>query len=337
MLGTQAWLFLLTLTVGALVATGRAGVWTLFAFSFFGGAAQAFDMPLRQTVTFDLVPRPLAPNAVALVQTGWSLIRSIGPAVGGALILYFGPAGNFFIQATAHALIALSISRISFPPMRASSTTAGAARRGLFANLGDGITYVLHQPMTRTFVLMGWILPILIIPTFSALPPIYAKDVFRGGPEVLGLLMSSVGLGGIAGGIFTASLGRYERRGLLQLAALLGTSLALIAFALSPSLWLALPLLAVAGAFEMVYLTTNQTLLQLSIPDSMRGRVTSIVSLNMAISPIGAFLAGTGSDLFGPRAATIVMSGAAALIALLVFARSATVRDYRLSAAIASP
>src|SRR5687768_4980504 len=137
-----------------------------------GGAAQAFDMPLRQTATFDLVPRPLAPNAVALVQTGWSLMRSIGPAVGGTLILYFGPAGNFFIQATAHALIALSISRISFPPMRPSSTTVGAGR-GLFANLGDGIAYVARQPMTRTFVFMGWILPILIIPTFSALPPIY--------------------------------------------------------------------------------------------------------------------------------------------------------------------
>jgi MFS family permease len=184
--------------------------------------------------------------------------------------------------------------------------------------------------------MMGWVLPLFIIPTFSALPPIYAKDVFHGGPDTLGFLMSAVGLGGIGGGVFTASLGHFERRGLIQLAALLGTSLALIAFALSPSLGVALPLLVVAGAFEMVYLTTNQTLLQLSIPDEMRGRVTSIVSLNMTLAPVGAFLAGAGSDLIGPRAITVVLCGVAALIAVGVYFGSATVREYRLSQAMAS-
>ena len=182
--------------------------------------------------------------------------------------------------------------------------------------------------------MMGWVLPLFIIPTFSALPPIYAKDIFHGGPATLGFLMSAVGLGGIAGGIFTASLGHFERRGVVQLAALLGTSLALIGFALSPGLWVALPLLAVAGAFEMVYLTTNQTLLQLSIPDEMRGRVTSILTLNMAMSPVGAFFAGAGSDLFGPRVITIVLSGIAAGLAVAVYAGSVTVREYRLSQAI---
>ena len=204
----------------------------------------------------------------------------------------------------------------------------------MLGNLRAGVGYVARERTTRTFVLMGWLLPLLIIPTFSALPPIYAKDVFAGGPETLGFLMSAVGVGGIGGGVFTASLGRFERRGLVQLGALLGTSLALIAFALSPSLAVALPLLAVAGAFEMVYLTTNQTLLQLSIPDEMRGRVTSIVSLNAAISPIGAFFAGAGSDLIGPRAITVVLSGIAAAIAVGVYLASATVREYRLSHAL---
>jgi hypothetical protein len=85
----------------------------------------------------------------------------------------------------------------------------------------------------------------------------------------------------------------------------------------------------------MVYLTTNQTLLQLSIPDEMRGRVTSIVTLNMALSPIGAFVAGAGSDLVGPAAVTVALSSTAAAIALAVYLGSPTVRDYRLSQAIA--
>jgi MFS family permease len=326
MLATQAWLLAISLVLGLMLLTGRVEVWYLFVFAFLGGIAQTVDLPLRQTATFDLVPRALAPNAVALIQTGWSLMRSVGPALGGYLILLFGPGGNFLIQALAHGLIALNVLWIRFPPRSVAKVRVGA-----FANMGAGIAYVARQRVTRTFVMMSWVLPLFIIPTFSALPPIYAKDVFQGGPDTLGFLMSAVGVGGIVGGVFTASLGHFERRGVVQLVALLGTALSLIAFALSPTLLIALPVLAVAGAFEMVYLTTNQTLLQLSIPDEMRGRVTSIVSLNMAMGPVGAFLAGAGSDLIGPRAITVVLSGIAAFIAVAVFVGSKTVREYRLS------
>ena len=100
---------------------------------------------------------------------------------------------------------------------------------------------------------------------------------------------------------------------------------------MSPTLWLALPLLALAGFFEMFYLTTNQTLLQLSIPDALRGRVTGIVSLNAGLTPVGALIAGVGADLIGPRAMTLLLSSIAALIAVVVYWTSPTVRDYRLS------
>jgi MFS transporter, DHA1 family, staphyloferrin A biosynthesis exporter len=289
-------------------------------------------MPLRQTVVFLLVPRALAPNAVALVQTGWGLMRSLGPGIGGFLILWFGPGGNFLIQALAYALIAFNITRIAFPP-----AAAGGPRRAMLQTMGEGLRYIATQPRTRAFVFMGWILPLLIIPNYVALPPIYAKDIFQGGPQVLGFLMSAVGVGGIGGGIVTASLGHLERRGLVQLGALLLTGLSLIGFALSADLLVGLVMLALSGFFEMIYLTTNQTLLQLSIPDEMRGRVTSIVSLNAGLSPIGAFLAGVGADLVGPRLVTIVLCGAAAAIAVLVFLLSPTVRDYRLSQALGGP
>lgn len=326
LLGVNAWLLAISLTLGLALLTGRADLWHLFAFTFLGGAAQAVDLPLRQTLVFSLVPRALAPNAVALVQTGWALMRSLGPAIGGFLILWFGPGGNFLVQAGAYALIALNTARIAFP-----AGSAGGARRAVLRQLGDGLRYIAQERGTRTFVLMGWVLPLFIIPNFAALPPIYAKDIFRGGPEVLGLLLASVGVGGIGGGVVTASLGHLERRGLLQLVALLLLSLALIGFALSATLWSALPLLALAGFFEMIYLTTNQTLLQLSVPDELRGRVSGIVSLTAGLSPVGAVVAGAGADLIGPRAVTVVLCSIAAAIAVGVFIGSPTVREYRLS------
>lgn len=329
MMSVKAWLFVITLTLGFLLIFSNIDIWHLFLFTFLAGMAQAVDMPLRQTATFDLVPRSLAPNAVALVQTGWSLMRSLGPGIGGFLILWFGPGGNFLIQAAAYALIAVTIVPMVFPPLKS------AGRQGGLQNLVMGVKFVAGQRMTRTFMMMGWVLPLLIIPNYIALPPIYAKDVFHGGPDVLGMLQSAVGVGGILGGVVTASLGPYERRGLVQLSSLFLLSLSLIGFALCSDLVLAMVSLAFSGFFEMIFLTTNQTLLQLSIPDELRGRVTSIVSLNAALAPLGAFVAGAGADLLGPAAVTILLNAAAAAVALLVFLFSPTVREYRLSQAIA--
>jgi MFS family permease len=155
--------------------------------------------------------------------------------------------------------------------------------------------------------------------------------------KILGFLMASVGVGGIIGGVVVASLGNLQRRGLLQLVSLFMLSLTLIGFAFSTQLWISLPLLALSGFFEIIFLTTNQTLLQLSIPDNLRGRVTSVVNLNAALSPLGGLMAGVGSDLLGgPRTITIVLAGIAAAIAVFVLLCSPTVRNYRLSHGMAS-
>ncbi len=328
---TIAWLFAISFGFGIMLLGDPGVVWPLFLFSFLGGVGQAVSRPLRQTVVFSIVPKAMAPSAVALVQTGWAVMRSIGPAIGGFLLLWFGPAGNFFVQAGAYALVALTILKLHLPEKKVDVVKIKA--RGSFR---EGWSYIAAHPTTRAFLFMSWVLPLFIIPNFSALPPIYAKDIFAGGPETLGVLLSAVGIGGILGGFVTASLGQLDRRGLLQLGSLLLLSLSLIAFALSTVLWVALLCMALAGFFEMIYLTTNQTLLQLSIPDELRGRVTSIVSLSTGLMPVGAFFAGAGADLVGPQMMTLILSSCAAAIAVIVFLTSPTIREYRLSQALAN-
>lgn len=329
LLATNGWLFSISAIFGVVLYFNPGLIWPLFAFSFLGGVAQAVSQPLRQTVVFDLVQRAYVPSAVALVQTGWAVMRSLGPALGGFLILWVGPEGNFFVQAGAYGLVAFTILKMSFPPDRVA-LAAGNTR----GNLIEGLRYVIAEPTTRAFVLMGWVLPLFIIPTFSALTPIYAKDIFGGGPDTLGALLSAVGVGGIAGGFVTTALGRVERRGAIQMLALLLLSFSLIGFGLSISLWTALVCLALAGFFEMIFLTTNQTLLQLSIPDELRGRVTGIITLNAGLMPVGALVAGFGADLFGPRLITLILSSIAGVIAVGVYFFSPIIREYRLSAAI---
>ena len=330
---TSIWLCAVCFGFGLVLLGNPNVVWPLFLYSFFGGIGQAFSMPLRQTVVFSIVPRRLAPSAVALVQTGWAVMRSLGPAIGGFMILWFGPAGNFFVQAGAYALVTLTILKLRLPyeKPRTEKTITRASARGGFR---EGLKYVLSEPTTLAFLLLSWVLPLVIIPNFNALPPIYAKDVFDGGPDTLGSLLSAVGIGGIVGGFVTASLGNLERRGLIQLASLLLLSLSFVVFATSSALWPAIIAIALAGFFEMIYLTTNQTLLQLSIPDELRGRVTSIVSLRSGLMPVGAFIAGIGADLVGPRTMTLIFSGLMAAIAVAVYLAAPIVREYRLSQAV---
>jgi MFS family permease len=330
---TSIWLCAVCFAFGLVLLGNPAVVWPLFLYSFLGGIGQAFSMPLRQTMVFSIVPRRLAPGAVALIQTGWAVMRSLGPAIGGFLLLWFGPAGNFFVQAGAYALVTLTILKLRLPyeKPRAEKTNAIASSR---AGFREGIRYILSEPTTLAFLLLSWVLPLFIIPNFSALPPIYAKDVFDGGPDTLGTLLSAVGTGGIIGGFVTASLGKVERRGLIQLGALLLLGLSFVAFASSSSFWVAIGCIGLAGFFEMIYLTTNQTLLQLSIPDELRGRVTSIASLRSGLMPVGAFVAGIGADLVGPRTMTLIFSGIIGAIAVIVYLASPIVREYRLSQAL---
>lgn len=335
MILVNAWLLLTSLVLGIVLVLGHAEVWYIFAFTFFAGFAQSIDMPLRQTVVFMLVPRNLASNAFALVQTGWGLMRSLGPALGGFLIVAFGAGGNFLLQALAYGLIALNVLYIKFPPQPQPAT-----RPPVLKQMVEGISFVRHSRMTRTFLMMGWVLPLFIIPVYITLPPIYAEEVFgdpgESNADILGFLLASVGVGGVAGGLLVASISSVDRRGLLQIGALFMCCLSLVLFALSSQLWMALLFLGASGFFEMLFLTSNQTLLQLSIPDEVRGRVTSITALSAGLAPIGSFAAGVGSDFVGPQEITLVLCGIGAVVSVLALLFVPTIRDFRMSEAIAN-
>ena len=317
-------LFTLALAIG--LAFNGIAVWHLFAYTLLASAAMAVNQPVRQTVVFDLVPREAIPNAVALNSAGFNATRALGPTVAGFLIAAFGPAGNFFIQATLYLLVVFTILFISFPKKQ-------VARRGgsTITYLAEGFQYVAKDPTARILILLGLVPPLLVMPAFMSLMPVFAKDIFRAGPQGLGLLLSANGLGGLVGALFTASLGSFDRRGLLQLGALMGVGLAGVAFAFSSSLLVALPLLVVAGFCGMVYMTTNQTVLQVLVPDQMRGRVTSIMMLNMGLMPIGGLIAGVAADIIGAPATVATMCGITVAITVLVLLFVPRIRNLRLA------
>jgi MFS family permease len=327
---SQFCMFVLTFMVGFDLMLGTIQIWHLFLFTFLIATAQTFNLPARQTFVFDLVPRTAIPNAVALSWFAFSLARSIGPAIGGLLIVWFGPANNFLLQGVAYLSVMATVLLI-----RTERIQRPTNRKPFFASVREGYGFVLQEPRARLVLVMSLISPMFIIPLHGALLPIFAKQVFHEDAAGLGILVGSIGFGGLFGGLLTASLSRVDRRGLLQLIALLVFSLSEVIFSIlaatTGNIMIAVPFLVVAGTAESLYTTTNTTVLQLLAPEHLRGSMASVLQLAMLVMPIGGLIAGTSADFFGAPAVGATMTFIAFSIGLALLVFSPRMRKLRLS------
>jgi predicted MFS family arabinose efflux permease len=184
-------------------------------------------------------------------------------------------------------------------------------------------------------VLLGLLPSFLLIPSFSALMPVFAVEVFATGPEGLGLLLSAVGVGGVLGGVAAAWVVRFDRAGLMQALAILAFAVSLIGFALSTNIIVAAVFLIAAGMAEMVNMASHHTILQMCAPPEMRGRIASMLPMFQAFIALGSLTAGIGADLIGAPAIVIVTALAAAGMAGIAWMRSTALRNLRLSKLVA--
>ena len=328
---SQVLLFLNALLLAAAIAFHVLHVWQLFAFALVAGTLNAFNQPARQTMVFDVVPRSAASNAIALNSIAGNATRTLGPMVGGGLIVLFGPAENFLVQACAYLGVLFTVTAIQrFPPRLQASR-----RNSVFKDMAEGYGWAIRNPRARLLVLMMTMYPAFVIPVHSALMPIFAKNVFHVGADGLGLLLSALGVGGLIGGFLAAHLNSVDRRGLLQLNALFVVSgfLALYGLigGLTNNLWIGIALLVLSGVGGSLLSTTNQTVLQLLAPDHMRGRITGILNVQAIFASAGILMAGIAADVFGPVAVAMASGSMMFTIGLLILAFSPRMRGMRLS------
>ena len=320
----------LTLIVAFDLLAGTMQVWHLFVFTLLVSSAQTFNMPARQTFVFDIVPRRVIPNAVALSWLAFSLARALGTVGGGFLIARFGPANNFFIQAGAYLIVMTTVLGI-----RGQKEPEVRERKPFFDSMREGYAFVAHSPQARVSLILSVISPALLIPLHGVLLPIFAKRVFLDDAAGFGILAGSIGFGGLFGGALTAALNHVERRGMLQLVALLIMAGAEFAFCVvgvtTGQLWFAVPFLVVAGIAESLYTTTNTTVLQLVAPEHLRGSMAALLQLSFLIMPIGGVVAGTAADRFGAPAVGMVFTSSAFSCGLAILLLSSRMRNLKLS------
>jgi MFS family permease len=320
----------ISIALAALLALNKVLVWHLFAFSVVAGVSAVFDRTLRSTLVFQSVPRAEAGNAVALNSIAFSVMRAVGPGVAGFLIGSVGAALNFAIQSLLYLGVAFAALSVNAAP----PTARRAAANSMWAEMKEGVRFTFTDPIARMMVVLGLVPPILLIPSLGALMPVFAADVFRSGPEGLGLLLSAVGIGGIVGGLVAAWIARYDQTGLIQTLALAVFAFSLIAFALSPELRIAVVFLVLAGIAEMVHHTVHVTTLQMCAPEHMRGRVASLLPVFPAFISVGALLAGVCADLLGPGTVVILFAVLALTVVITAWARSTALREVRMSGLI---
>ena len=319
---TQASSMLVAIGLAGLAFAGVSDVGPYFALAFLGGAALVFDAPNRHALTFQLVGRDELPNAVALNSSLFNAGRVVGPAVGGVLIAAVGAGWCFAINAATFlaVLAGLLLMRRSelYPLDRSTAATKTTAA------VREGLAYAWRSLDVRLVLLVTTVISVAGF-NFRVLLPVLASTTLHSGAEVFGILFACFGAGALFGALAAAAMSRASWRALILGSA--GFSAAMLVLAPVRSVPLAGALLLVIGFCFSTWSANSQSILQLTAPDRLRGRVLGLYLFVFAgLSPLGGLLAGWLATVGGTELAFAVAGAAGLAAAALVVARRREIR-----------
>lgn len=290
-------LFLLTMA-------GALSPHAIFAVVALIGLAKSFEGPANQAILSATVPVEDLPNAVAWQSSGVQVAQISGPALGGLLYI----AGPAAVYGVSTAMLALSVLLIAACRPRPVTMTKRAMS---LTSMLAGAAFIRSRPEILGAISLD--LFAVLLGGATALLPIYARDVLHVGPWGLGLLRSAPALGALAMAMVITRWGVKRHAGRWMLIAVAGFGVATVAFGLSADPVLSFIALLAVGATDQVSMFVRQTLVQLSTPDEMRGRVGAVTSLFIGASnQLGEFESGSVAALVGAVPA-VVLGGVGAI------------------------
>jgi MFS family permease len=282
-----------------LIGAGLIAPWSILLLSAAYGTAMSFVFPTRTSIVPSLVRRPDLANALALNAAGQNATRVVGPSLAGILIAVTGVAGAF---AVATALQVLALGATSRLPASASEQTARGGTGGL--SMTVGLRIVARDPFLTGLIVVALATNVLVMPYIN-LMPVFARDELGVGSSGLGMLLTSVGIGTVAGALAVARSPGLATRPRAQLVTAAAFTALVLLFAIAQNLALAVPLLFAAGWASASFLAINQTALQMRVADEVRGRVLSVYLLTWGMLPLGQLFVGALADRIGTPLATV--------------------------------
>ena len=247
---TRAAVVVNALVIALLVLSGTIQVWHLAVSSFVAGVISSFMMPAQKSLLAQLVARKALLNAVSLTSVGMGLMGIFGASLAGFAIEWLGVQSVYFAVATLHMLALFTITRL---PLMGSGNDNGTS---VWADLREGIGYLKSSPpivpllaIAMVRVLFGW--------GYRTLMPVYAEEVLHFDASGLGILLAVPSIGSLIASLFLASLGDFQGKGRILLAAGLVMGLSLVAFANVRFFPLVILFLCIAGAMRNAAMITN--------------------------------------------------------------------------------
>jgi len=288
--------------------------WEIIVLAVLLGVINAFDLPARQVLVAGTVDRDHLPNAIALNSSIFHGSRVVGPAVAGLMVAAIGEGWCFLVNGVSFLAAIAALVMMDLPPWVSRDD-----HPPVLEHLLEGVRFVRGDRKVFLLLLLLGLVCLLGMP-YAVLMPIFADGILHAGPRGLGLLYAGSGLGAVLGAVVLA--GRRHHGGLERVATLgaAATGVALACFAYSTVFWLSLVLIVPVGMAMVAHMTSNNTLVQMLIPDAMRGRVMAFHAMVFtAAMPVGALLEGILAHRFGAPL-TVALGGVGCVLGAVYFA-----------------
>jgi MFS family permease len=305
-----------SLLLAILMLVGHYAVWEVLALSAILGCINAFDVPARQSLVYEMVDdKDNLSNALALNSSMVNLARLVGPAIAGIVLQQLGEAACFLLNALSFVAVIASLLRMKLTPYQPPLHPKRA-----LGEFKEGFAYLRQTPSIARVILMLAAMSLLVIP-FTTLLPVYAKVIFKGNASTFGYINSFIGLGAISGGLFLATRKggtELDRKKILLVATII-FGLGLILFSHATWFPLAMVFVMVSSFGMMAQTTMVNTIIQTTATPAMRGRVISYFAMAyFGMLPLGSLLVGFVSQYIGAPM-TILAEGIAALVVVAIF------------------
>jgi len=304
---TQSLSLLQAMLLAGLTLNGRITVDWILALSALLGTINALDMPVRQSLVADLVPRSDLSSAIGLNSSAFNVARILGPSVAGVIVAAAGEGLCFLVNAASFLVVIACL--LAIQEGADLKSVPGSAT----SLLAEGLRYAWQTPHVRALLTLIAVLSLTAMP-YAVVLPVYAGEILKTGPGGLGALMAATGVGALMGALQIARRGSVHGLGTVIAKSVALFGLSLLALAASTAFWLSLLIIIVVGYGMVTSMAGTNTLLQSLVPDLLRGRVMSFYTIVfLGLAPFGSLLAGTVASHVGTPL-TIALGGIIAII-----------------------
>ena len=293
---TQSFQAFLAFMLYYLTISGSIQLWHIYLITALQAVAFAFDIPARQALIPNLVPRQILPNALSMSMIASQLGSILGPALSGVIIAGWGLSYTYLLNGISFGSVILAL-------LLMGNVTQDRSLRQVHHRVDkemmvEGLKFTFSNPLILSSMVLDFVATFFA--SANTLMPIFAREVLGVGAKGYGLLSAAQSTGAVTAALIISQMKEIRHQGRVLLVAVVGFGIATIIFGISRIFWLSWFGLALAGASDTVSMVIRQTIRQLQTPDNLRGRMTSVNQIFFAGGPqLGEIEAGIVGQLFG--------------------------------------